>query len=90
MLVTVGPTCMLYATGSGQAPATVPAGNWLANYREAAMAEEAGPLGHRQIIKRYFERIPPDRVEAAGLLSQADTAADGQDPAPARQEDTSQ
>lgn len=40
-----------------------------AKYRkisEQAMAEEAVPLGHRQIIKRYFELIHPDRVETAG------------------------
>jgi len=34
---------------------------------DAVMVEEAVPLGHRETIRRYFERIHPDRVEAAGL-----------------------
>jgi hypothetical protein len=29
---------------------------------DAVMIEEAVPLGHRQIIRNYFERIHPDRV----------------------------
>jgi hypothetical protein len=37
-----------------------------AEYRklsDAVMTEEEVPLAHRQIIKRYFERIHPDRVD---------------------------
>jgi len=53
-----------------------------AKYRklsEAVMTEEAVPLGHRQIIKRYFELIHPDRLEAEGLLRDVPEA-----PAPVR------
>lgn len=37
-----------------------------AKYRklsDAVMVEEAIPLGQRQIIKRYFELIHPDRID---------------------------
>ncbi len=42
-----------------------------AKYRklsEAVMIEEAVPLGHRQIIKRYFELIHPARIKSAEQL----------------------
>jgi len=42
-----------------------------AKYRklsEAVMVEEAVPLGDRQIIKRYFELIHPDRIDGTEQL----------------------
>jgi hypothetical protein len=42
-----------------------------AKYRKisnAVMTEESIPLAHRQIIKRYFESIHPDRVEANDIV----------------------
>ena len=51
-----------------------------AKYRkisDAVMTEEAIPLAHRQIIKRYFERIRPSRVEAQNQLRDVARITDG-------------
>ena len=46
---------------------------------EAVMIEEAVPLGHRQIIKRYFELIHPDRIDAVDPARRARDTLDTPD-----------
>ncbi len=55
---------------------------------DAVMTEEAIPLAHRQIIKRYFELIHPSRVEAEQQLG--DVVEITEQPKPGTSEDPSQ
>jgi hypothetical protein len=69
--------------------------NVYAKYRkmsDAALTEEAIPLAHRHIIKRYFEMIHPDRVDPSTQLRdiqpEALTNTTGGATSPIEQEDS--
>lgn len=59
-----------------------------AKYRkisDAVMTEEAIPLGHRHLIRRYFERIHPSRIDASDLETQVrDVGGQDKPPQPLR------